>query len=121
MFWRVTRGMLPHKTPKGSAALGRLKVFEGIPFPYDMKKRMVVPDALKVLRLKSHRKFCVLGELAQKVGWTRKDLLTRLEEKRKLKSQKFWDLKQKKLQAKDKAKGSKDLQKFNEELSKYGY
>ena len=121
IFWRVLRGMLPHKTPKGSAALGRLKVFDGIPFPYDQKKRMVVPDALKVLRLKSHRKFCVLGELAQKIGWTRKDLVARLEEKRKLKSQKFWDLKQKKIQAKTKASGNKDLAKFNEELAKFGF
>jgi len=121
IFWRVLRGMLPHKTPKGSAALGRLKVFDGIPFPYDQKKRMVVPDALKVLRLKSHRKFCVLGELAQKIGWTRKDLVARLEEKRKLKSQKFWDLKQKKIQAKTNASGNKDLAKFNEELAKFGF
>jgi large subunit ribosomal protein L13Ae len=121
MFWRILRGMLPHKTPKGSAALGRLKVFEGIPFPYDQKKRVVVPDALKVLRLKSHRKFCVLGELAQKIGWTRKDLVARLEEKRKVKSAKFWEGKQKKLQARKKATGSADLKKFNDELAKYGF
>ena len=121
IFWRVVRGMLPHKTPKGSAALGRLKVFDGIPFPYDQKKRVVVPDALKVLRLKSHRKFCVLGELAQKIGWTKKDLVTRLEEKRKVKSQKFWELKQKKLQARKQAGSNKDVQKFNEELAKFGF
>jgi large subunit ribosomal protein L13Ae len=47
IFWKVTRGMLPHKFPIGAAALGRLRVFEGIPFPYDHKKRVVVPDALK--------------------------------------------------------------------------
>ena len=121
IFWRTVRGMLPHKTPKGSAALGRLKVFDGIPFPYDQKKRMVVPDALKVLRLKSHRKFCVLGELAAKIGWTKKDLVGRLEEKRKLKSQKFWDSKQKKLEARKKASTSKDLQKFTDELAKHGF
>lgn len=46
-----------------------LKVFEGIPSPYDHIKRKVVPDALKVLRLQPHRKFTVVGELAQKVGW----------------------------------------------------
>jgi large subunit ribosomal protein L13Ae len=121
IFWRTVRGMLPHKGPRGSAALGRLKVFDGIPFPYDQKKRMVVPDALKVLRLKPHRKFCVLGELAHKIGWTKKDLITTLEEKRKVKSQKFWELKQKKLAARGKAQGSKDLQKFNEELAKFGF
>jgi large subunit ribosomal protein L13Ae len=39
--------MIPHKTPRGEAALARLKVFEGVPPPYDRTKRMVVPDALK--------------------------------------------------------------------------
>jgi large subunit ribosomal protein L13Ae len=33
--------MLPHKTPKGAVALGKLKVFEGVPAPYDTKKRQV--------------------------------------------------------------------------------
>lgn len=28
-------GMLPHKTKRGQAALERLKVFDGIPPPYD--------------------------------------------------------------------------------------
>ena len=48
--------MLPHKTKRGQAALDRLKVFDGIPPPYDKKKRMVVPGALKVVRLKPTRK-----------------------------------------------------------------
>lgn len=39
IFWRTVRGMLPHKSPRGAAALGRLKTFEGIPFPYDHKRR----------------------------------------------------------------------------------
>ncbi len=39
IFWRAVRGMLPHKTPKGDAALSKLKVFEGIPAPYDTRKR----------------------------------------------------------------------------------
>ena len=121
IFWRMVRGMLPHKTPKGSVALGKLKVFEGIPYPYDQKRRMVVPDALKILRLKSHRKFCVLGDLAQLAGWTKKALVERLEEKRKVKSGKFWDLKKKKLDARAKAKNDKALQQVNAELAKYGF
>lgn len=121
LFWRTVRGMLPHKTPRGAAALGRLKCFDGIPFPYDTMRRMVVPEALKVLRMKSHRKFCVLGELAAEVGWTKSGLISNLEEKRKVKASKFWELKQKKLQAREKAKGSKDVQKFTEELAKYGF
>ncbi|GAU42991.1 hypothetical protein TSUD_188650 [Trifolium subterraneum] len=41
------RLMIPHKTKRREAALARLKVYEGIPPPYDKIKRMVVPDALK--------------------------------------------------------------------------
>src|SRR6185437_13977873 len=101
-----------HKTPKGAAALGRLKVFDGVPFPYDQKRRMVVPEALKIARLRDDRKFTVLGELAKLAGWTKKDVVERLEEKRKEKSLRFWQLKQKKLDARQKAKGSKDVAKF---------
>lgn len=35
IFWRVVRGMLPHKTARGTEALNRMKVFEGVPPPYD--------------------------------------------------------------------------------------
>jgi large subunit ribosomal protein L13Ae len=121
IFWRVVRGMLPHKTPRGAAALGRLKVFEGIPFPYDHRRRMVVPEALKILRLKDNRKYTVLGDLAKESGWTRKDVVERLEAKRKEKSQKFFELKQRKIQAREKAKGSQEVAKFNTELAKYGF
>ena len=55
--------MLSHKTPRGAAALGRLKVFDGCPAPYDTKKKQVVTDALRVVRLKNHRAYCKLGEL----------------------------------------------------------
>ena len=48
--------MVPHKTERGKAAMKRLQCFEGIPPPYDKQKRMVVPAALKVLRLKPGRK-----------------------------------------------------------------
>ena len=37
MFWKCVRGMMPHKTSRGAAAMARLKVFEGIPYPYDHK------------------------------------------------------------------------------------
>lgn len=121
MFWRVVRGMIPHKTPRGAAALGRMKTFDGIPFPYDQRKRMVVPDALKILRLQSHRKFTQLGELASLCGWTKRDLVTSLEEKRKVKAAKFWELKQKKISARQKAGSNNDLKKFNDELAKYGF
>jgi large subunit ribosomal protein L13Ae len=52
--------MVPHKITRGKEALARLKVFEGIPPPYDKQKRQVVPSALKVLRLNPSRKVNML-------------------------------------------------------------
>ncbi|TKY72377.1 60S ribosomal protein L13a-4 [Spatholobus suberectus] len=86
IFWRTVRGMIPHKTKRGEAALARLKVYEGIPPPYDKTKRMVVPDALKVLRLQKGHKFCVLGRLSSEVGWSYYDTIKELEKKRKEKA-----------------------------------
>ena len=60
ILYRAIRGMVPHKTARGAAALERLKLFEGVPPPYDRKKRMVVPEALRVLRLKPGRKYCTV-------------------------------------------------------------
>jgi large subunit ribosomal protein L13Ae len=56
--------MTPHKSARGAAALERLKLFEGVPPPYDRKKRMVVPEALRVLRLKPGRKYCTVKVFA---------------------------------------------------------
>jgi hypothetical protein len=69
IFYKTVRGMIPHKTARGAAAMERLKVFEGIPPPYDKIKRMVVPQALRVLRLKPGRKYCTVGRLSHEVGW----------------------------------------------------
>merc|ERR1712147_376442 len=121
MFWRSLRGMTPHKTSRGAAALQRLKVFEGIPYPYDQRKRMVVPDALKCLRMKSHRRFCQLGDLAGLFGWEKKDLLADLEEKRKAKSAKYWENKTEKVAAKAKNAENGEVKKLSAELKKYGF
>jgi large subunit ribosomal protein L13Ae len=99
LFWRCVRGMLPHKTARGAEALLRLKVFEGIPAPYDKKKRMVVPMALRATRLRPGRDFCNLGELASQLGWTHADLIKRLEAQRKLGSAAFYKTKVQTLKA----------------------
>ncbi|KVI11133.1 Ribosomal protein L13 [Cynara cardunculus var. scolymus] len=54
---------------RSPAALARLKVYEGVPTPYNRKKRMVIPDVLKVLRLTVRHKYCLLGQLSSEVGW----------------------------------------------------
>jgi hypothetical protein len=56
----------------------RLKVFEGVPPPYDHVKRVVVPQALRVLRLKPGRKYCTVGRLSHEVGWKYQDVVARL-------------------------------------------
>jgi large subunit ribosomal protein L13Ae len=89
LFWRAVRGMLPRKTARGAAALARLKVFDGMPEVYAVKKRQVVPDALKVIKLKNHRKFCVLGQLSSEVGWGKANIIEQLEQKRLARS-KVW-------------------------------
>lgn len=83
IFWRSVRGMLPHKTARGAAALGKLKVFEGVPAPYDTTKKQFVPDAMRCVKLASFRKFCNLGDLSSQVGWGKQDLIEQLETKRK--------------------------------------
>ncbi|PIA36019.1 hypothetical protein AQUCO_03400131v1 [Aquilegia coerulea] len=75
ILWRTIRGMIPHKTKRGAAALARLKAYEGIPPPYDKIKRMVIPDALKVLRLQPGHKYCLLGRLSSEVGWNHYDTI----------------------------------------------
>ena len=121
IFWKALRGMLPHKLPRGAAALGKLKVFEGIPFPYDQKKRMVIPDALRTLRLKARRNFCTLGELATITGWTKEGVVADLETKRKAKSEAWYAAKQKKADARTKAAQDKTVAPFNAELAKLGF
>lgn len=69
--------MIPHKTARGAAALERLKVFEGVPPPYDHQKKMVVPQALRVLRLQPGRKYCTVGRLSHEVGWKYQDVVER--------------------------------------------
>jgi|SRR3569833_266576 len=77
IFYKAVRGMIPHKTSRGAAALERLKVFEGVPPPYDKKKKMVVPQALRVLRLQPGRKYCTVGRLSHEVGWKYQDVVER--------------------------------------------
>merc|ERR1712196_60143 len=90
LLWRCVRGMVPHKTTRGALAMDRLKTFEGIPSPYDEKKRVVIPAALKCLRLKNHRKYARLGDLSKMYGWKSTEIVKTLEAKRKVKSEEFY-------------------------------
>jgi len=121
IFWRTVRGMLPHKTQRGSEALARLKVFDGVPPPYDKMKRMVVPDALRITRLAPDRKYCVLGRLSHEVGWKYQDVLARLEAKRKVTSAAYYQRKKSLIKLRTKAAESADLSKVAPVLAEYGH
>ncbi|KVI12295.1 hypothetical protein Ccrd_009279, partial [Cynara cardunculus var. scolymus] len=88
ILWRTIRGMIPHKTKRGAAALARLKVYEGVPTPYNRKKRMVIPDALKVLRLTAGHKYCLLGQLSSEVGWNHYETIKKQLNKLRAKAEK---------------------------------
>mmetsp|Transcript_30616 Transcript_30616/g.64127 ORF Transcript_30616/g.64127 Transcript_30616/m.64127 type:complete len:209 (-) Transcript_30616:337-963(-) len=123
IVWRTIRGMVHQKTARGQAAIGRLSTFEGIPHPYDKMKRQVIPSALRVLRLKPNRKYTVVKDLANNVGWKHKDLIDSLEDKRRAKSQVYFDKKKASaaLAKKAEAAGAGELAEVNKILSLSGY
>merc|ERR1711973_807127 len=101
ILYRCVRGMVPHKTERGKAALKRLVTLEGVPPPYVKKKKMVIPSALKVLRLRHGRKFCSLGRLGHEVGWKYQDIVETLEAKRKVKGEAFFKVQKEVSKAKE--------------------
>lgn len=123
VFFKAVRGMVPHKLSRGKASLANLKVFDGIPAPYDKKKRMVVPSALKVLRLNPRRKSCQLGRLSHEVGWHYQDTIATLESKRKEQSAKFYEKKKTTLSLRKKAAENKaaKLAQYDKVLEQHGF
>ncbi|KAJ5996731.1 hypothetical protein N7522_008391 [Penicillium canescens] len=122
ILYKAVRGMIPHKTARGAAAMERLKVFEGVPPPYDKKKRVVVPQALRVLRLRPGRKYCTVGRLSHEVGWKYQDVVSRLEERRKVKSKAYYERKKAARRNLAKAEqGANVDSKTKTQLAQYGY
>ena len=122
IVWRTIRGMIPHTTPKGAAAMGRVKCFDGAPVSLNAVKKMVIPDALKAVRLQPRAKYSILGNIAKECGWTKQDLIDDLEAKRIGKNH-AWYLKkvEKAKKEKEALKGNTELDKVNKELEQYGY
>ena len=120
---RAVRGMIPHKTARGAPALQRLKVYEGVPPPYDRKKKVVIPDALRVLRLKPGRKYATLKRISSEVGWKYQDIVDKLEAKRVVKQQAFHERKSAatKQRAAAATAAASQLEPINKQLEVYGY
>lgn len=115
--------MVHQKTARGQEALSRLSTFEGIPAPFDKQKRVVVPAALRVMRLKPSRDYTIMGDLANSVGWRHRDLLKRLEAKRKADADEYYLKKKEKDQLRKKAvaAAAPELEKVNAVLEAAGY
>merc|ERR1712137_948753 len=77
---RSIRGMVPHKTARGAAAMERLTCFVGVPPPFDKKKRVVIPQALRVTHLRPNRKYIVLKDLCNAAGWKYGEVVAKLRE-----------------------------------------
>uniref|UniRef100_A0A2K5PN11 Large ribosomal subunit protein uL13 n=1 Tax=Cebus imitator TaxID=2715852 RepID=A0A2K5PN11_CEBIM len=122
IFWRSGRAVLPHKTARGQAALDRLRVSDGFPPPYDKKKRVVLPAALRVVRLKPTRKFAYLGRLAHEVGWKYQAVTATLEEKRKEKAKIHYRKKKQFMRLRKQAEKNveKKIDKYTEVLKTHG-
>ena len=122
IMWRAIRGMLPYKTAKGQAALGRLKCFDGCPMTVNATKKMVIPDALKVVKLAPRAKYTVLGNVAKECGWTKQSLIDRLEAKRTARNHE-WHVKkvEESKKEKDALAKSEELKEVNKQLAEFGY
>uniref|UniRef100_A0AC35UE21 60S ribosomal protein L13a n=1 Tax=Rhabditophanes sp. KR3021 TaxID=114890 RepID=A0AC35UE21_9BILA len=123
IFQRTVRGMLPHKTVRGQNALKKLVAFEGCPAPYDKTKKMVIPNAIRHIALKPTRDFCQVGRLSHEVGWQYKDIVAKLEAKRKVKAAAHHEKKKADLKLRVKATKSVEskIAEYNKILATYGH
>ncbi|XP_028162696.1 60S ribosomal protein L13a [Ostrinia furnacalis] len=123
ILWKTVRGMIPHKTERGKDALRRLRAYDGCPPPYDSRRRVVVPAALRVFCLKPGRKYCHVGRLSHEVGWKYRDVVRKLEDKRKIKAVKrvAYERKLKKITKDAGEKVTKAVAPFTAVIQSYGY
>lgn len=121
IFIKAVRGMLPRKTKRGEAALGRLKCFEGIPAEYMKMKRMVVPDALRLTHLRLSSKYTNIGSLAGEMGWKYGVLVRKMEDQRKIESAADYEKKKALAKLKCQAEAKADLKEVAPILEAAGY
>eukprot|EP00768_Dysnectes_brevis_P004904 gnl/Dysnectes_brevis/354_a392_10278.p2 GENE.gnl/Dysnectes_brevis/354_a392_10278~~gnl/Dysnectes_brevis/354_a392_10278.p2 ORF type:complete len:201 (+),score=65.61 gnl/Dysnectes_brevis/354_a392_10278:51-653(+) len=122
IMYRTVRGMVPHKTTRGEAAMNRLTCLNGCPAPFDKIKKLVVPEALRNLRLKPSRKFATLDRISHEIGWKHKEDIEQLEAKRLAAAQEWYTQKKKTTATFVKAVASDaQVQKIDAELAQYGF
>lgn len=121
IFTKAVRGMLPRKTKRGQAALDRVQAYEGIPPEFAKKKRMVVPDALRITHLRPSSKYTIVGTLAGEMGWKYGALIRKMEEQRKVESAAEYENRKADAKVKKEASEKADLSEVNAVLEPRGY
>ena len=89
-FWKSVRGMLPHKTFRGSNALMRLKLFDGVPSGLIHIRKLIVPSALRIIKLAPNRRFTQIGKIFSELGWNKQKLIQNKDENLKTLGKIFW-------------------------------
>lgn len=82
---------------------------------------MVIPNALKIVRIKNHRKFCKLGDVCSQVGWKKADLVETLEEKRIQRAKAFYEKKLAKVNAQRESENLPPVKALKKQLEAFGY
>lgn len=82
-----------------------------------------MPSALRVLKLKPGRRFCVVGRLSHEVGWKYQEIVKTLEEKRKARAKEYYEQKKRTKNLKEKAsqEAQPRLVEINRQLAELGY
>lgn len=84
---------------------------------------MVIPAALRVLRLRPDRKFCKIGRISHELGWKYNDVVETLEDKRRVKAAAYYE--KKKAVAKIQRQAVKNVESktavFDKALAPLGY
>lgn len=103
MFYRIVRGMIPHKTPHGRRMLSKLTIYDGVPPRYNHCKKMKVITAYRHIKLDPNRPYTSLGRLMTCFGWNHGKLMVKLENKRRIKLAQTWKIQKEIMDLKKKA------------------
>jgi len=90
MFYRVVRGMIPHKTPRGKKMMSLLHCYDGMPPRFQHIRKVRLITAYKAIRMDPNRAMTSLGRLCVEFGWTHSKLMIKLEDKRKTKQKEVY-------------------------------
>ncbi|KAJ5803245.1 uncharacterized protein N7503_005695 [Penicillium pulvis] len=123
IFYKAVRGMIPHKTARGAAAMERLKVFEGVPLPTTRRSALSFPRlSVSCVCAPAASTAPLAVSPTRLAGSTRTSLPGTLEERRKVKSNAYYERKKAARRSLAKAESGANVDsKTKTQLAEYGY